>query len=194
MKIGDLSALVESWSKEIDEITEIVDEWSKATIEIDIPIEEADDNEKFKRIKKQWEKFAENIQKRMEALRNKIINTLHKIYEAATDKLEPYKTIAEILLSLKPDLGAIVEALKKLGEAILAIYTEAYQTILEIIQVVAKLSILVAKLSSLTVPKVVFKYGQTWQPKLEPMEPITLDDIIQGDTVSGGIDDEDTIA
>lgn len=129
--------------------------------------------------------FKENIQKRMDGLRSKIINYLHGIYEKATERLEPAKTIVEMILEIKPDLGFLVKIIKAIGEYFIQIYQEQLETIQNIITLASKVVTLSQKLSNFTPPTVQLVDGTTWRPEVPTMEPITLGDITGGATTAG---------
>lgn len=52
MDMTGINAVVESWEKEIDEISQAVEEWSGKVIYLEVKQSELDKNEKFQKIKK----------------------------------------------------------------------------------------------------------------------------------------------
>lgn len=184
MDMTGINTVVESWEKEIDDITKAVEEWSGKVIYLEVKQSDLDKSEKFKKIKRNMELFKENIQKRMDGLRSKIINYLHGIYERATERLEPSKTIVELLLQIKPDLGFLVKIIKAIGDYFIQIYQEQLETIQNIITLAGKVVTLSEKLSNFTPPTVKLVDGTTWRPDVPTMEPITLGDITGGTTTA----------
>ena len=64
MYMTGINTVVESWEKEIDDITKAVEEWSGKVIYLEVKQSDLDKSEKFKKIKRNMELFKENIQKK----------------------------------------------------------------------------------------------------------------------------------
>ena len=180
MQVADISGIVDSWSAEVDEIYALVENWEGAVIEIEVTQEQLESNTKYQKIMKKWNIFKEKIEERLKGLRNKIIAHLHEIYDKATTNLEPYKTIAEMLLNIGPDLGAIVKALKAIGQYFMQAYMEALQTMQAVITLVTKVIALTQKLANFRLPTIVLKDKTKVSLSPPEWEPITLDDVIAG--------------
>lgn len=181
MQVADLSSQVDSWTKEIEEITKIVEQWEGAVIYIEVNQKDLENNKKYQQLMRKWNKFKENIEKRLQGLRNKIVSVLHKIYKSALDRLGPYKALAD-LASFSGDLGAVVNAIKSIGSFFLAAYTELLETTMAILELSTKVINLTSKLANLTVPRIVLKDNTTISLSPPEWEPITLNDIKNGPT------------
>ena len=179
MQIPDISAQVDSWTKEIEEITKLVEQWEGSIIYLDINQRDLDNNKKYQAIIRKWNEFKKNIEKRLKGLRNKIIAMLHKIYKSALDRMGPYKALAD-LASFSGDLSAVVNAIKSIGEFFLAAYNELLQTTLAIIELSTKVINLTSKLANLSVPKIVLRDNTNISLPPPEWEAITLNDIQNG--------------
>lgn len=192
MSVPDISGYIETWEEEIDEIIALVDEWSHATIYIDVTKKNAALSAKWQAFKKKWDSFIAGINKRLAGLRKKIISTLHSIYISAKEKLDAFKNVIDPLLALA-DLSisldsivkcvtAIVNALVGFAKFMYACYLELFETVEEITLCVAKLAILVEKVTTAKLPRVVFADGEEAELEGPKMESITLTDITEGIT------------
>ena len=191
MEQNDVKSIVDNWTKQVDELSEIINEFSKQVIYIDIDKKNAENNDKFKRIKQRWDLFCDNINKRIEKLREKIISQLNKIYTKATQNLEPWKSIFDALsalANLKISLTTIVDVVVGIIKALLGVaklfyelYLNALKTVLAIIVLIEKVITITLKLTTINkLPKVIFRNGETWSPTLTAMKPITLAEITGG--------------
>lgn len=176
MQVADLSSQIDSWNKEIDEITKLVEQWESSVIYIDVDQNNLDSNKKYQQIMRKWDVFKQNIENRLQGLRNKIVEVLKKIYNSAMDRLGPYKALAD-LATFSGDLGAVVGAIKSIGSFFLAAYTELLETITAITTLVTQVISLTSKLANLSAPKIVLRDNTNISLPPPKWEPISMSDI-----------------